>query len=739
MTDVLKQELADLQHFADPFEDFKSSLNSDGWTASFARKGEEIALRREPNGLIRKLSGPGQPIYRSLSGLFVSESFANLERLANAQTHLASNLVNQETGELNEFLPNAGDIRIGTRAPEPLTFDRVRDILERSEEGLRVFVVDGVAGVGKSYLIERIVRERAAPSSYKIGKPLLLDVASRGKVLTSLTDRIAGTLSSLRASFFEEELKPLIRRGLIQLAIDGFDELSDSRGYDRAWGALRDFIRDLQGKGTCVLAGRDTMLNVETVRDGLGHTVNEESLIFLRLQHPPSNEVKKWMSKRPSWRNRTEELDLLERQVESSEYLRRPFFISTIADLGPDGFNEAQGEPIVEIIDSIVRREGPKLTGDSSDIDPELASKLYAEVLAEAARMMLDDETNEIDIELLGLLVEETFGEHANRELVNALGQRAHALALLEENTNNSRMRSFSHETIRSFFFAQNIFEYLPQHGATTGLYRIPLGADDFRIFNRVARRKSDEEQSRLRQHLLKILRGASGYDYLRSNIGGLLLGFAPFKDEDTEIEPLVLAHVELRDVWLAELLGPQNAHLTDCIIHRLDVRGADLSSVDFSNTTIFELLVDPYTRFGENLPDVTSLVIYKHFREQRWSADPKDWMEERRLPSVHHHQEGDELRDLLYRFARISMRQYAIRSDPEMSDLAARKILQSPLWPNLRALLEKHDRLETIDKAASGPKSDWFHLVSGSEFLEPTHATLDSTRKILQEFTAVP
>ena len=76
--------------------------------------------------------------------------------------------------------------------------------------------------------------------------------------------------------------------------------------------------------------------------------------------------------------------------------------------------------------------------------------------------MMMDDETNDIDVELLGLLVEETFAEHANRELVNALSQRAHTLALLEESPDNPRMRSFPHETVKSYFFAQNIFDYFP-------------------------------------------------------------------------------------------------------------------------------------------------------------------------------------------------------------------------------------------------------------------------------------
>ena len=210
-------------------------------------------------------------------------------------------------------------------------------------------------------MIERIVRRRAAPPAYKSGTPLLLHVESRGKVLTSLNDRIAGTLSSLRASFVEEELKPLIRRGAIQVAIDGFDELSDSRGYVRAWGALRDFIRDLQGRGTCMLAGRDTMLDVDTVRAGLGNTVDGNSTTFLHVQHPHTEDVRVWLSRRDKWEGRNQDLDLVEKRIQATEYLRRPFFISQIADLGPDRFQDAQGEPVAELMDRH-RQEGGRKT-----------------------------------------------------------------------------------------------------------------------------------------------------------------------------------------------------------------------------------------------------------------------------------------------------------------------------------------------------------------------------------------
>ena len=742
MNETPNEELSDLRLFADPFEEFKSSLNENsGWTAELIRTGELLGFRREPNGAIRALSGTKRRSYRSLKALLVSEIFANLQRLASAQVHLSRNLADPNTGELKRFLPSAGEIEYEDGTSEPLTFDRICEILAKTEDKLRVFVLDGVAGVGKTYVIERIVRERAAPESIRNGNPLLLHVESRGKVLTSLHDRIAGTLSSLRASFFEEELKPLIRRGAIQLAVDGFDELSDSRGYDRAWGALRDFIRELQGRGTCILAGRDTMLDRHSVLQGLGSTIGEDSLVFLRLKHPPANEVRLWMASNPEWAGQDAELNLLQRQAENSEYLRRPFFLSRIADLGPDRFREAQGEPVVELMESIVHREGPKLIGDTTDIAPELAAELCGQVLSEVARMMMDDETDVVEQEWLGLLIEDAFTGHAPPELVKALAQRAHALALLEEDSGDPRSRSFPHETVRSYFFARNIFDFFPEHGATNGLYRVPLGADDFRIFNRVARHRPTAVLNRLRKSMSEKLREATGYGYLRSNLGGLLLTIAPLTDDDAALgdEPFTLAHVELRDAWMADLLGAQRVELHDCLIHRLDVRGADLRHARFSGMTVFELLADPYVRFGETTPEVHALIVFEEGGERRlFGPEARSWISARRSLSNQDGQEPDERLELLYKFARVSMRQYAIRSSMDLNDSPSRKILSSPHWRALRTLLERHERLEVDGgRAASGPNSKWFHLLAGAEFLAPESATLTSTRRILEELNA--
>ena len=736
MNDVLREEIEDLRLFADPFEAFTPSPSAGGWKAAFVRKGEEIAVRRDEDGVITTLRGPGQPRYRNLKGLLVSPAFANLERLASAQLHVTRNLAD-EAGDLKEPLPNAGRIECGD-GPTDLTFDNVCDRLESPASGLRVFVLNGAAGVGKSHLIERIVRRRATPASYRSGTPLLLHVESRGKVLTSLIDRIAGTLSSLRTAFVEEELKPLVRRGAVQVAIDGFDELSDSRGYARAWGALRDFIRDLGGKGTCVLAGRDTMLDLDTVREGLGNTVADDSITLLHVEHPPASSVRAWLSRRDKWSGRDGELELIEKQVEEVEYIGRPFFVSQIAELGPDQLQEA-GDPVADLMEHIIRREGPKLTPEAG-FDPEIASALYRQVLSETAMMMMDDETSVIDVDLVGLVIEEIFTDHADAEMVNALAQRAGALALLEETAGDNGKRSFPHETVRSYFFAHGVFDRFPEHGAPTGLHRVPLSADDFRNFNRVARRRSLSDQARLRERLLAALRTANGYDYLRANVGGLLLGFAPLaEDGDSTGEPLHVANLELGDVWMADPLGTQQVRMAGCRIHRLDVRSTDLRGVRFANDVfVHQLLVDGFVRFGESVPKVQSVIRFDKSGRPRWLDSPAEWIEQQSAKPASMDQAGADRSDpdekwyLLEKFARISMRQYSIRTGKDNDDPAARNILRSPLWPGLRDLLLEHDRLEVHETNAAGPRSEWYHLVAGAEFLDPASAVQDSTRKIL-------
>ena len=139
--------------------------------------------------------------------------------------------------------------------------------------------------------------------------------------------------------------------------------------------------------------------------------------------------------------------------------------------------------------------------------------------------------------------------------------------------------------------------------------------------------------------------------------------------------------------------------------------------------------------KFGASVPDVHSIIVYEHFKEARVFEGASEWIAKRSQKSAHGDADPDDRWSLLEKFARISMRQYSIRSVEDQMDPASGRIIASPLWPDLRTLLEAHGRLEvSTTLPAWGPKSEWFHLVAGDEFLNPGPASQPSTRRILEE-----
>lgn len=676
--------------------------------------------------------------------MLVSETFANLERLAMALRHQALPSIYDDKGIQKNFMNSRGVINIDGEKYEDLSFSNVYKLLNKHDENLRVIVVDGVAGIGKTLLIRRIVHDRSQPESYKSGNPLLLHVESLGKMLTALNDRIAGTLANLRASFVEDELKPLIRRGLIQLAIDGFDELSDNRGYETAWGALRDFLRDLNGKGTCILAGRDTMLNERTVKEGLDTSIRDYPLIFMTLQEPNPDDIGNWLSCNKNWSSDREALEQIKNQAQYIEYIKRPFFVSLVSELGPDKFKESGGDPIIDLMNNMILRESEKIAPNSVEIGIDRMGELYANILAEVARIMMDDETDSIEVDLLALIIEETFTGELNKEAIEAIKNRAGTLAMLEQDKADPNSRVFPHEAIKSYFFSKSLVDYFPEYGPTNSLFRIPLNVEALNIFNRVVRTNDLQKQYILRDKLLETL-SKSNIGYIKSNIGSLLLSFLPLENDQPGYgKDFVLAHLSMQDAWMREHTDVQRGKLSNCHISRLDVRGTDLSEVEFQDVTVNELLVDHFVKFGETAPDVKLSLIYSSLdtnASMKPEFDPneiKDWISRRSHKKMTEITAGRIITDprwkILEKFARISMRQYWLRT----SDIEAIKLMKSDNWKDLVELLKRYDRLqETHRKHAAGPSSIWLHLVDGRDFLsfdEQGYSVRSSTREILRE-----
>ena len=107
---------------------------------------------------------------------------------------------------------------------------RVRGLRRtQSDGGTDLLLIDGPAGVGKTTIVREAALLRA--ETYDGSLPLILQIVSRGRVLQNIADLIAFALQDVRANLTIGELMVLIRHGLITLAIDGFDELSDPNGF----------------------------------------------------------------------------------------------------------------------------------------------------------------------------------------------------------------------------------------------------------------------------------------------------------------------------------------------------------------------------------------------------------------------------------------------------------------------------------------------------------------------------
>ena len=72
-----------------------------------------------------------------------------------------------------------------------------------------------------------------------------------------LEEAVAGDLGQLRISgLFYSGVIRLIRRGLLAIAIDGFDELLAEIGFTEAYSGLGAFLRQLDGNGVVIASAR---------------------------------------------------------------------------------------------------------------------------------------------------------------------------------------------------------------------------------------------------------------------------------------------------------------------------------------------------------------------------------------------------------------------------------------------------------------------------------------------------
>ena len=715
-----EQELSDLKLFADPFSPSSFRRDENGnWAAEFERRGHRVALRRGNDGKVYSLEN-GSVLAGNFRSLLASRDFSDLGYLAKAIRHAYSS-----SGSNWMEVP----FTIDRGTSQARTFEEIDQFLSGLVSG-GVVGLEGPAGAGKTHFIERLALHRATKVSERFGmEPLVIPVTSAGKILSAIDDRIDGSLAALRANFNRIELPALMRQRLIALAIDGFDELSDSRGYDNSWSALRELIGDVGGNSLIILSGRDSFIGVETLRALIGASVElaGSDLHSVKLDFPSASDAITWISRlNPAWHAHASEL---QERLETFPWLRRPFFVSQISQTKPEFFLNSGDEPIIALCDDIVNREIEKL-GMPSDVTIESGRKIVYSILTEAARTMVDYEIDHVDAALLEVAVELACEEHVpgKDDFRRALMARAKTLTLLEPapGTGDRDNRTFPHEKVKAFFYSRHLMSEISENAhVPLGIRRAQLTISDLSIFRALLSLESKDFSCDLSQKASKLLVEQAVASTAFSNLAAIALTCASDLPDD---KPFVVSGGSIMDALLAEKPA---LRMHRVYLNRLDVSNADLQSCCFEDCEVGELIASVVTKFGKSYPSVHKLVFQTpngeetvYHDNEKISAILGQGANRRQRP------EGIEIPDTLGILARMMLKGHWVKLTRD--DKRGRRLVERSDWEMTRKVLEDAGYLEVKNIGAGGRPDEFAHLRNAESFLNPLEDQKD-IRSVVQ------
>ncbi len=700
----------DLRPFADPATEVQVQANDQLIRVGLIRDGEgqTITLSLD-SGRVRFQTTQAELTvvreFHNIRSMLASQYFSNIQVLADNQRRLLG------LRPVGVFIEPEGKID-----GEPLTlgtFQQAAKLREKKgqEKPISIILLDGSAGVGKTSLISQLVLSRAESYGREGNQPPILHIANRGRRLVSLDELIALSIQLVRGRFTYDQVPTLVRHGVLQIAIDGFDELVDADGYADTWSVLRDFLHDIEVGGPIILAGRDTFFDLTKFSERLHDLSARVDLTHASLAPITPATAKKWLSQ-VGWSaeelNSSEAAELLK----PNSYVLRPYFLSTIAPLG--GVNSVLGDmlsPRDFLVKSFLRREASLITL-RLNMDEDTAADLLWELFELVALEMAEGETESVDLPFLQLAIDFTF-ERALKDPSDLakLRHKAGSFALMDIDARQG-FRRFPHTEISNHFLSSALLKEVLSGNVPRFLRRGYFGTDLLLVAGEQMLNFSPDQIRNLRSRLFNLMNSDVGAERLGHNSASLLLTSAVVDAS----EELSFERISAGDAVLFGTTG--SARLVEVDVNRLDCRGANLAAINFERCSTAVLVVDDRTLFGQTRPTVGSLVI-ESAGKASVLYDPEEigtWMSAHKPRRDDSRPENDATK-LLERVTRVFLRQFYIKSDP--LDPAGR-YLSEDLWPAIEEKLTLAGRLRRTDrKEASGKRGEFIHIVNPGALLE--------------------
>lgn len=721
--------------------------DEDPFVVRLFRGGEEIELAfcSTTGGRVveHALDSGERRTHASYAALLASERFGHLRKWADAQkAFLESSLKSLDRNLVAGVLQENG-VRAG--------LEQADDVLASPErpdaQAVRVLLIDGPAGIGKTKFIEHLALSRAAKFK-SARRPLILHVQSRGRVMTFLQDLIAFSLQTLRLGVTYDQAPVLARHGLISIAIDGFDELGDPNGYDLAWGQLNDVVNQVRGRGTLVLAGRETFIGRERLLFQVSSlSEGRDTVHALSLQPPNPPAAKKWL-RRHGWSQK--DLDSTAELFEPGSYALRPFFLAQLAghEVAAAVRKAAAGSPLPFLVDLMIEREASKF-GEAVDkvMSRDVRETFVRTFLREVARNMADDQTEALDDSVVSWLVEFAAPDGLPAEVTSLLGNRAAVMAFLTTD-DRPRYRRFAHSQLLNHFLGEETVDLIGRREMPRYVRRNILGADFLSAFGTLVEHLAGSDPVRVRTCFDAASELARSYlwtDRGARNLGVLQITMLPAipSPENLRLEDL---HV---DETLLQGVAPP-ATLSRVTMNQIDVRGADLRDLRFEDTTIVTLIADDSTRVPASMP-IPSVIRNEGFSAEGETIVTAGYQIERWLDNHGRRPVTDiggsghvgpvpaALHDhrvirLLERVCRS--RSYWIPERRKKGDHGSRFVDEDE-WAGLLGLLKAHGLVRIETKASSGRESRFLHIMNRRGLLQGIRSTPDD-RNVMDFYRAL-
>jgi hypothetical protein len=694
----------DLRVFADLGTEFRvGKVTHAGKTFHFDMVAKKASVSVPTSGSPITLTlGDGETIFPNAKGLLASEYFGDLRRWASNQSAVLEHAANAYPipikGEFSRDNITDSAQMIGLDA-----FDAY--LSESTGDELRVIVIDGPAGIGKTTQIQQLARSRARTFS-TAQQRLLLHVESTGRVMQNLDDLIAGSLQKIRAKPTFDQLRVLVRHGLVTIAIDGFDELTDPNGYELAWSQLANLLEDVRGAGQVILSGRETFVSMSRMMAALPIlTATSVSVSQYRLREVDPSEAKTWLRQR----NLPQEVlddERIKELLTPGSYALRPFFLATLAEADIlSGLPNNQSVDLLSVlVEALIAREQNKFGDDVAQKLSRPALGAYVRALCEEiARDMADNQSEVLPGQSVMWAAELCVPQGVDRDLSNMLIHRAGVLPFLTNDKDRNSVR-FSHRQYLVFFLSANAVKTVARSEVPKYLRRNILGSEFLETFPKVLLSLSEETVIRFRDAALFQLPELNTMDRSCGNIAALLLACCcEYPPEQT----IFLRQMQIDEVYLNG--EAPRVELTGVTISTLHAEKTDLGALNFfGENNIVSLHIDGLTRFPANFP------------VPAWLEDGASTIKERPqiINRIRGASEGDGIASeklpfdpsLIGRILRY--RHFWLRDDRQDAEPAARHIIEHTDWRRALEWLEKEDLVRVDERfGASGRPAKFLHF----------------------------